>query len=865
MNHHPPRLARRIFKLLAGTANIDDLLGDLDEWFYLNLKTKSPFQSRLHYWKQVLSLAFSYALKKRKRDVKPGAYASNEFSIDMLRNYLKVAIRNLYQYKYFSFLNTFGLAIGMSVSLLLISLVTYVSTYDNFHEHKENIYTITSAYRHGAEEIDYATSPAVLADKMEKEFAGARTITRIMKSTHTVRLQKENIPVRSYYVEPDFFKILTFPINRGNAAALEEPNRVILTESTALKLFNTVDVLGETIELTDGKLFQVAGVMNDHPKNSHLTFEMLVSYASLPDSKLSVESQWTDYSYQYVYVLLNEETTPKSLQSYLNKVSEEKYKQSDIKVYFQQQLVDDIVMSDRLQAIGAKWEASGFFLFGVFAAMILLPACFNYTNISIARALSRAKEIGIRKTMGGMKRQIFIQFMTETVVIAFVSLVGAVLIFVFVREEFKSMLVLGSSIDLSLSWRTVSAFVIFALFTGFAAGIFPALYFARLNPIQALKSKLTGKGGSSMRVRKVLTIFQFVISFGLILSLVVFNRQYRYSVNFDFGFEKKNRIDVELQDVDPEHFRTAFSQLHPVQNMSMSSGLLGVQVSSTWIEEDDKDSTEVYQLFVDPKYIGNFGLTLLAGKNFPEAYGQQERYIIVNEEFIKAYQIDIPTEALGKIFKVDGNDLEVIGVVKNFHFAPLDQPIGKFFFRMDPSTYVYANLQVASTDAFEMFTEMEETWKRFPTEKKFQAKYFEDELNDAYATYTVLLKIVGFLGLLALTISLLGMLGMVVYNSETKAKEVSIRKVMGATVGSLVFILSKDYLKMMAWAILLAVPVTAYLISAILSHTQHYRITLNAWDIMLSAFILLFFGVATISTQTYKTAMTNPAEALRGE
>jgi ABC-type antimicrobial peptide transport system permease subunit len=184
---------------------------------------------------------------------------------------------------------------------------------------------------------------------------------------------------------------------------------------------------------------------------------------------------------------------------------------------------------------------------------------------------------------------------------------------------------------------------------------------------------------------------------------------------------------------------------------------------------------------------------------------------------------------------------------------------------MDPSKYVYANLQVASTDAFEMFTKMEETWKRFPTEKKFQAKYFEDELNDAYATYTVLLKIVGFLGLLALTISLLGMLGMVVYTSETKAKEVSIRKVMGATVGSIVFILSKDYLKMMGWAILLAVPVTGYLISAILSHTQHYRITLNAWDIILSAFILLFFGVATISTQTYKTAMTNPAEALRGE
>ena len=867
MNHHPPRFARNVLKLIAGAANIDDLLGDLDEWFYLNLKTKSPFQAKLHYWKQVLSLTFSYALMSRKRNARPGTYAYQAFSIDMLRNYIKIAIRNLYQYKYFSILNAFGLAIGMSVSLLLISVISYVRTYDDFHEHKENIYTITSEYRHGVEEIDYATSPIALADRIEEEFTGAREIARIVKSRNTVKTEKENIPLNCYYVEPDFFNVFTFQVNHSQASALRNPNHVILTRSSALKLFNSVDVIGETIELTDGKVFQVAGVMGDHPRNSHLTFEMLIAYSTLPQSKLSVESRWTDYSHQYVYVLLNDKATSENLQAYLDEVSGQMYAQSDIKVNFKHQQLKDIAMGpDLRQAIGVKWEASGFFLFGIFAALILLPACFNYTNISIARALRRAKEIGLRKTMGGVKSQIFLQFMTETVVIALISLLGAVLIFILIRSEFQSIMVAGSSLDLSLTTRNMFLFLMFALFTGLAAGTFPALHFAGLNPIQALKSKITNKG-SSLRVRKVLTIFQFALSFGLILSLVVFGRQYRYSLNFDFGFEKKNRIDVELQDVHPEHFRAAFSQLHEVKNISMSSGLLGVNVSSTWIQEEDKDSTEVNQLFVDAGYISNFDLTLLAGKSFPEGNSPnlRERYIIVNEEFIKAYRIKTPHEALGKVFKVDGNDLEVIGVLKNFHFAPLNQPIGKFFFRMDPSRYVYANLAVASPDALRMFTEMEKLWKQFQTEKKFQARYFEDELNEAYTTYVVLLKLIGFLGLLALTISLLGMLGMVVYTAETKTKEVSIRKVMGATVHNIIYILSKDYLKMMGWAILIAAPITAFLVTTLLSHTQYYRVTLNVGDVILSASILLLFGVGTISTQTYKTAMTNPADTLKAE
>lgn len=866
MKNRPPRYARMLFRLFAGSADVEDLLGDLDEWFYDNLKTQSARKAHVYYWRQVLSLSFSYAIRKRKRDIRKGPYASTSFSVDMVRNYVKVALRNLYQYKYFSILNAFGLAIGMSISLLLISLYSYVSTYDTFHVNGDNIYTIFSRQQKDVEELAYSTAPLVLADKISAEFTGVKDVVRIIKTyDNFVKTGKENIPVKGYYVESNFMSVFSFDMIQGSVSALNTPNKVILTQSLAMKLFNSTNIVGKMIELEGGNSFEVAGLMKDHPSNSHLSFEMLISYSSIPVSRPLLQDQWTNYPRQYVYVLLHEGTSSARLQDYLNAVSKKTYQESTAKVSFALQRLDDIVMGPDLRsAIGIKWEASGLWMFGIFAGLILLPACFNYANLSIARALRRSKEIALRKTMGSGRNQIFFQFMTETVMITLLSLCGALLIFTFIRSEFQSMMVAGSALDLSLTWRMMTMFLAFATVTGFAAGLFPAIHFSGLNPVQALKSKINSRG-SSMRVRKILTIGQFALSFGFILSLVVFSRQYRYSVNFDFGFEKRNTVDVKLQDVDVNHFTKVFSQLAAVQSISFSSGLLGVNFSSTWIRNGDKDSVEVSQLFADHNFITRRGLTFLAGENFPDEAWGNERHIIVNEEFLKAYKISDPMEALGRTYVVEGQDLEIIGVLKNFHYAPLHYPIGKFFFRTNPSKFVYANLQVSSTDPFNMFTEMEDTWKQLPTEKKFLGKYFEDELSEAYSTYKVLLKIVGFLGILAVTISLLGMLGMVVHTSETKAKEVSIRKVMGATAGGLALLLSRDYLKMMGWAILFSAPVTAWLIDKLLNGIQYYSVQLTVFDVFFSAMILLTLGILTIVSQTFKAATSNPAATLRTE
>lgn len=865
MSKQPPKLARKIFEWLAGSAFVDDLLGDLDELFFINLKTKSLLVARWLYWKGMLSLLFSYALKKRKARASTSIY-SDSLSAGLLHNYFKVAVRSLYQHKYFSILNAFGLAVGMSVSLLLLSLISYVKTYDDFHANRDRIYTIISERTEGVEQLSWAISPFTLAEKL-KENPNVREVVRINSMfREEVKLPQGLIPIRGYYVEPNFLDVFTYEITRGNARlVLSIPNQVVLTESAALKLFNTTDVLGKTLELSNGDLLEIGAVMKDHPINSHLAFELLVSLSTLPPAQTSVTDQWMYFDFQYLYVLLDENSNEKEFQTYLNKISDDTYAQLPVKVKFETQQLNDIAMGPDLRlAIGPKWEATGMVVFAIIAALILLPACFNYTNISIARALKRAKEIGLRKTLGGVKYQIFFQFITETVVITLIAFAGALLLFFLMRDEFQNALVSSNALDLSITFRMAVYFLLFALSTGFIAGIFPALYFGGLNPIQALKNK-AHKGSSGMRVRKGLTIFQFALSFGFILCLVVFSRQYQYSLNFNFGFAKENIVNVDLQGEQPHLVKNEYTQSAAVQLVAMSSQIMGLDYYSSWIKNSENDSTEVAQMFVDPNYIALFDLTLLAGKNFPGEVGQTEKFIIVNEEFVKDYNIPSATDAIGKTYLVEGNELEVIGVVKNFHFAPLRYPIKKFLFRTNADRFTYAHLKVNTKDAFGMFTEFEKQWKNLNPEQKLQARFFEDDLNEGYHNYVILLKIVGFLGLMAITISILGLLGMVVYTAETKAKEVSIRKVFGASLLNLNMLLSKEYLKLLVLAILFSAPVTAYLIYLVLPQLQYYSVSLTMWDILISTLVLLGLGFVTVWSQTNKAALANPAETLKSE
>jgi ABC-type antimicrobial peptide transport system permease subunit len=337
-------------------------------------------------------------------------------------------------------------------------------------------------------------------------------------------------------------------------------------------------------------------------------------------------------------------------------------------------------------------------------------------------------------------------------------------------------------------------------------------------------------------------------------------------MNYNFGFNQANILDVALQGVSPQQFRNEFSTLAPVQNISMSSGILGVSASgSVWVKNSVSDSVEVDQLFIDNEYINALSLQLVAGKNF-ESDSLSLRQVIVNEEFLKTFRIDHPSAGLHQVFTVGHESVEVIGVVKNFHYADLRSPIGSFFFRYDPGQFQFANLTLTTTDMTASINTMERSWKKIEPEKKFMARFFDDEIRESYTFYFAMVKICGFLGLLAISISCLGMLGMVVFSVENRMKEVGIRKAMGASGWSITLVLSKDFVRLMIMAAVLATPL-AYLFfdKLYLQSQQYYHSSVGAAEIIISLLLVFILGLTTILSQTLKAARANPVDTLRYE
>jgi putative ABC transport system permease protein len=351
------------------------------------------------------------------------------------------------------------------------------------------------------------------------------------------------------------------------------------------------------------------------------------------------------------------------------------------------------------------------------------------------------------------------------------------------------------------------------------------------------------------------------------MSIVIVLNQYRHTMNYDFGFKKENVLDVELQGANPSIVKNEFSKLAPVQAISMSSHIVGTEHAGTdWVTDThEKDSAEVFQIFIDENYLANLNLTLVAGSNFT-GDSSSLKHVIVNEEFLRRFKLAGPSEALNQTFILsDGSDVIVKGVVKDFHYLDLRAPIQSFFFRYDPTQWKYANVAISSTNIFADVSALESSWKKIGNGMRFEAKFFSDEIADAYSFYFSMIKICGFLGALAITISCLGLLGMVVFTVENRTKEVGIRKVMGATSAGVTVLLSKDFLKLMAISIMIAVPLTYLFFEKLYLNMQYYRAQVGILDVVISVVILLFLGLVTILSQTLRAARTNPVDTLRYE
>lgn len=885
----PPRFAQALFEWFCKGALVEDLKGDMDELFIRNLTRMSASKARWIYWRQVLSLIFSYAVKSRKKQIIQHSSILPDFS--MLGNYFVTTTRNLAKQRFFTIINVIGLATGMSVTLLFIALISFIQTYDDFQENKDRIYRVITHVDSQEYSNDFASCPTPLYEKLSA-FTGIDTLVRLSTAfSYDVSYDnRELLPLRGYFADPSFLTVFTFPLQQGNKnTALSLPNSLVITPAAALRIFGTEDAIGKTLRVGEKGLFEVTGVFKELPKNTHFYFEAVASYTFIDqwtESHPEGPDPWKDFRGNYLYVQFDETGDPESdaerAEQALAEIAIDQYAPyANFKADFSLQSIKDIAPGIELSNTnGRDWGGyTGLTIIFVLTLFILLPACFNYTNISISRALKRSKEIGLRKVMGGQRSQIFSQFVLETVIITLIALIGACAIFIAVRNSFIAMLVDGSGLDLSLTFKMVSWFFLFAVVVGLLTGIVPAIYFSKLNPIDSLKR--VGQAGTlgSLSIRKVLITAQFALSLVFIMCVVVAYQQHRGSIGYDFGFNRENILTVDVRGIDPQLFRNQFSKFSEVRAMSYSSHIPGASGGDlTYVVNTvSGDSTEVSRMFADHGQIATFGLTLLAGTNLIDDYSKCGNDILVNEAFVRQFNLGRPQDAVGRVLMLAGGpsfaggspkarqEVRVAGVMKDFQYMHLEEGIKSFFFQCDAQKFRYAFLAVQSTDLFSTLSSMEAAWKPIGGERKFTSKFLNDYIQEAYNFHLTVVKICGFLGALAISISCLGMLGMVVFTVENRVKEVGVRKVMGATSGTIAYILSKDFVKLMLIAAVIAIPITWLFFEIIYLRLQNYTVPIGAFEILTSLAILFVLGLSTVLSQTFKAANANPVDSLRRE
>ena len=870
MKNHPPKLAQRLFDWLCGSAFAEDLRGDLDELHTAHLQSKGKFRADLIYWFQVVSLGFSYSLKKRKSDAAYSPYHSSN-SLAMMNNYFKIALRNFQKQKLFTTINIIGLALGMSICLLALSISVSIIQSDGFHEKKDRIYQINTFFKDSQDTKTYGGTFPALGDHLEKEYPFIETALTIHSGFRPIVNRNDNqLDFHGYFVDPEFFDVFSFDLVKGNAkTALSKPNTMILTTSVAEKLFRDVDPIGKVVSTESGD-FTITGIM-PNLKQTHLYFEVLTSTLTYDRNQPSrTDSEWIDFRDHYLYVLLQPETNGETLKGALSQASAKAMEYHPYKtIQLESVVLDEAVPRWNISnALGIGWDYPSMLFFLFIGLLILLPAIFNYTNLSIARAIKRSKEIGIRKVVGAAKHQVKMQFIVETVVMMMLALAGSFILFVYLQQQFLDVVAAAEVLETSTRPSLVIVFVLFGLIIGVLSGIFPAVYFSKLNPVHSLKGGMRSGKLSVSGIKKGLFVFQFGLSLFFIIGVATIARQYQHVFNKNHGFEYAQVLTIPFN---AQNKQVAMQELekHPdVQAITSSSSLPGINMfDDVLVTPNDKDTLPVREVFIGEGFVKNMKMQLEWGNTDDlQLSTQNEEHVLVNEKFFKSIRVFERGFDTLRFTMADGRHARIIGVLKDINYETLSKKISPMVFRQSVDNSQYALLSLQSTDLPKTLTELEQIWQNIDQNVPFEASFLDTEIQRAYQFLTTQIKFFSYLGGLAVTIACLGLLGMVAYTTENRTKEIAIRKILGTTMTGLYLLLAKDFIKLIGLSALLAVPLAYFFYEKIFLYMLISQgLGLGVWEIVGSVLFLFSLGFAFIYWQTSKVAQANPATNLRTE
>lgn len=802
----------------------------------------------------------------------------------MFKNILTTALRNILRNRAFSLINLIGLSVSMSLSMLIILIVKEQYTYDTFHQDSERIYRVnTNAIRVEGGSEPYASTPLPVGRVLKDEYTFTENVVRINRGLNGDAVYGNvNVPVQGLMVDPSFFEVFNFPLAKGNpATALAEPNGLVLTQKAAERIFGKTEPLGQTLSIGGYGEFTVTGILKEFASKTHFEFEILGSTTALPAfekngvARASLDS-WNNYYGNYVYFKLKEGRSVHEVNEALAAISKKYYtglklETRDKGYEFYLHPLNEITPGPELSNQMGQGMPTFFLIFlGTLAGVVLLMSVFNFTNLMIAKSLSRAREIGVRKVVGAQRYQVFAQFVGETVIFCLVALVFSYVLLQFLKSGYLQLpLNEEFSMELNEDFSLYGLFVGFAVTVGLIAGLLPAGYLSAFKPSQVLKDANNIKVYSRLTLRKVLMVFQFTFSIVFVIVVLIIYNQIDFMLNADYGFDQRNKLNVRLQGVDFNKMATEVRSLPGVISVGGVSHKLGTwsDRASDYKRNAGDEPFVMRDFLVDDNYVRNLNITFLAGRNFEMSeQGENEKHIILNETALTNFGFANPVAAIGQAVFVDSVMLSVIGVVKDFHFRPLNNKIGPLALRYNTTQLVYLSVLIDPTKKESVVAAVESIWKKFDPTHTIEYMMLDEEIDDAYrqAGMHDVLVIVGYITFLAVTLACLGMLGMAMYATQVRVKEVGVRKVMGASVTNIVFLLSKSFMMLIAVAILIGTPVSFFLGEFFLE-LYAYKIEITPLLLILGIGIIAGLGLVIICSQTMKAAASNPVDSLRYE
>jgi putative ABC transport system permease protein len=798
----------------------------------------------------------------------------------MIKNYLKIAFRNLKRHKLFSFINIFGLALSMSICLLVLMHLKDQLSYDDFHPHPNRTYRIiTELSNKEGNTFRFASSPLPLAATLSNNYDFIEQATRIYTAPSSKAIaNKKEISIKPVFTDPSFLSVFGFTLKEGDAAtALSNPNTIVLSKTTAENFFGNKSAIGQMIELPQLGNFQVSGILDQPGNHSHLESDAYLSMSSVASLERSgkleaLSEQWNMATASYTYVLLKENVAKGQLEKAIATETEKLRKVSRSALNgkenfsFEVQPFNKIILGEELgRSLGNPGSLPKIWAEILVGLVILISACFNYTNLSIARSLSRGKEIGIRKVAGAVRYQVFSQFIIEAIFIALIALGFACVLLQLLMTYapfINEIGIFNNEFDVKL----ISWFVLFAVFAGLIAGALPAWALSSFKTVQVLKNLSNIKLFGGNNFRKGLLIVQFTLALVITIFTTIASKQFSYLSTANPGYDRDNLLVLPLQGADHNLLVTHINKLAGVEKVAASSGVFGANSSVTDMVKPapGKEALKMNTYDVDSGFVATMGLQFAAGQNFiPATIEAKEQYAICNETAVRSLGFKNAADAVGKmIWLNDSVPVQLTGVLKDFYFQTMAVPVTPLLLRNRSSQYNMLVVKTSSRDKI-LVGKIESAWKTAQLTVPFKSSWLRDDLykrQGAWGTVSML----GFLAFMSITIACLGLLGMVIYNTETRRKEIGIRKVMGASVSTIVGLLSQSFLKLVLIAGLIAIPI-GYCCSFFFLNIFANRVNIGVGTLLMSLLGILLIVMITISSQVFKAASANPVKSLRTE